>query len=165
MLKMTILALMLAISNSAFAIDNFLEVKSGLYRGARPDLAEIETLKNLGVKTIVNLEDDEQAVAEEIAEAERLGIKIISLPMSPYSYPKTEIVDEALALIADDANYPIFVHCMHGEDRTGLIFGLYRVEQEMWEASRAYREMKDLGFHSILYKLKQYFKDRTGWKG
>jgi tyrosine-protein phosphatase SIW14 len=162
MVKTAILVLVLAISNSAFAIDNFMEVKEGVYRGARPGIDGLKTLKSLGVKTIVNLDDDYDAIAEEDEEARRLGINMVSIPISSYWYPKDEQVNEALLMLNDQNYYPLFVHCMHGEDRTGLIVGLYRVEFQNWTAKKAWREMKEMNFHSILFLLKQYFEDRTG---
>ena len=39
------------------------------------------------------------------------------------------------------AEKPVFVHCLHGEDRTGLVIGAYRMLVERWSFDRAYAEM------------------------
>jgi protein tyrosine/serine phosphatase len=73
-------------------------------------------------------------------------------------------VNQIEAIMADHARRPIFVHCQHGEDRTGLIVGLYRVETEHWSPAAAYREMIAKGFHKILFFLNHYYEERTGWE-
>jgi protein tyrosine/serine phosphatase len=73
-------------------------------------------------------------------------------------------VNQIEAIMADHARRPIFVHCQQGEDRTGLIVGLYRVETEHWSPAAAYREMIAKGFHKILFFLNHYYEERTGWE-
>ena len=46
-----------------------------------------------------------------------------------------------------------YVHCEHGQDRTGLIIGAYRVRVQRWSKSQAYQEMKAHGFHPLLHGL------------
>ena len=47
-------------------LPNFHPVNSNLYRGGQPEIGGLEQLKKLGVKTIINLrDDDERARAEK----------------------------------------------------------------------------------------------------
>lgn len=46
-----------------------------------------------------------------------------------------------------------YVHCERGQDRTGLIVGVYRVKVEHWTKADAYQEMLKHGFHPILRGL------------
>jgi len=46
-----------------------------------------------------------------------------------------------------------FVHCEHGEDRTGLAVGAYRIKVEHWTKPAAYQEMEAPGFHPLLRGL------------
>lgn len=143
----------------------FLPVSPGIYRGAQPTAENLAELKSsFGVRTILNLNNDRAAVAEEAAAAKRLGLNFLSHPMSGFWAPSDEQVDGILAILADKENYPIFVHCRHGEDRTGLIVGLHRVFHEGWTPAKAYDEMLTNGFHRILFPLDQYFEDRTGYE-
>ena len=41
-------------------LPNFHPVNSGLYRGGQPERGGLEQLKKLGVKTIINLRDDDE---------------------------------------------------------------------------------------------------------
>jgi protein tyrosine/serine phosphatase len=50
------------------------------------------------------------------------------------------------------------VHCTHGQDRTGLIIGLYRLN-EGWTKDAAYKEMLVHHFHSSLHGLHEYWEN------
>ncbi len=140
-------------------IKNFHEVGTHLYRGARPGAAGLRTLAAVGVRTIINLDNDKSANAGEKVIAESLGLKYISIPMSGFWRPKDPQVIKALSAIGSPANWPIYVHCKHGEDRTGLVIGLYRVFTEKWTPALAWAEMLRLGFHPLLLLITDYFRD------
>jgi tyrosine-protein phosphatase SIW14 len=142
-------------------IDNFHEVTPGVYRGARPMPTGILAMAHEGFKTDLNLEDDRDAVSEEKKMAEMFGLNHISIPLSAFVSPRTSDIDRILALLADPANYPIYVHCHYGRDRTGLAVGLHRVLHEGWHKLAAYDEMLQLGFRSQLVGLRRYFEKRT----
>jgi protein tyrosine/serine phosphatase len=91
----------------------------------------------------------------------------VSVPLSAIWYPKKQDVDTALEALADKSLRPIFVHCEHGRDRTGMIIGLYRVFHEKWKAEDAWSEMLARGFRSMLVSLTRYFSLQTGlsWFG
>ena len=141
---------------------NFHETEPGLFRMARPTPNDLQYLKEeKKIKTVLNLENDKYAVANEKKWAQQLGLNYQSVPMSAFSYPSDQLVDSALAIIRNSAMWPIVVHCKYGRDRTGLIIGLYRVEDGGWSATEAYDEMINIGFNSLL-PLDKYYRDRTG---
>lgn len=154
-----------ALSNNVFAQlpEKFFEVSPGIYRSAQPTAASMNDLKALGIKTILDLNDDQYEIEDERASAQQLGINFISRPMSGFWTPDDQVVDANLTDLANPNNYPILVHCQHGEDRTGLIVGLHRVFSENQTPAKAYQEMIDLGFHKALFMLNRYFKKRTGF--
>jgi protein tyrosine/serine phosphatase len=142
---------------------NFSEVSPGIYRGGRPDQPGVEVdLPKLGVKTIIDLENDDEAIANEKGWAEKAGITFVSRPMNGMATPDDKEVTDILAQI--DADKPVFVHCMQGQDRTGLIVALYRVFYEKWTPKEAHDEMIALGFHKILIAMHSYFENRTHWE-
>ena len=51
-----------------------------------------------------------------------------------------------------------FVHCSHGQDRTGLLVGLYRLKQG-WAKTNAYTEMLTNGFHPALHGLHEFWEN------
>ena len=111
----------------------------------------------------MNIDNDDEAIAFEQKRAAELGMDMISKPLSAFKPPHHSTVDEILEIISDSKRYPLFLHCKHGEDRTGMIAGLYRVEYQNWSPQDAYEEMKNLGFHKVLVALTHYFKRRTGY--
>jgi tyrosine-protein phosphatase SIW14 len=145
-------------------IPNFQTVEGAVYRGGTPGASGVEALKQMGVKTILNLDNNSAESALEKKAAEAAGIRWISVPMSGFWQPKDATMNKALTTLADSSLRPIFVHCKHGEDRTGLAVGLYRVEYEHWQPAQAYEEMKTLGFHPLLVFLNHYFESRTGFE-
>lgn len=142
-------------------LPHFRRVSENLLRGGRPTDVGMLRLKEAGVRTIVNLENDMNAVQQEMTSARELGLVEISSPMRSLYAPPDAQVDEILALLQDKRNFPIYLHCKHGEDRTGLIMGLYRVVVDHWSPEEAYREMREYGFHPILWNLDRYFKNRV----
>ncbi|MCB0414261.1 MAG: dual specificity protein phosphatase family protein [Bdellovibrionales bacterium] len=146
-------------------IKNFHQVTESLYRGARPESDGLQYLKRTDMHTILNIENNSTAIKEEQQQAEELGIHFISSPMSWTVSPTDEQIDEILGALQNPENFPIYVHCKHGRDRTGLIIGLYRVEVQGWSPQEAYQEMKKLGFRSWLKALDNYFRKRTGYSG
>ena len=52
-------------------------------------------------------------------------------------------------MLDDERNHPIFLHCLHGKDRTGLMVAIFRMARQGWSFDKAYTEMKLCGFHSI----------------
>ena len=151
-------------SESWKSIPNLHNVTRDISRGGRPSRSDVTNLEGDGVKTIINIENDTQAVNSEMRHAEGLGMNYIRSPMSWSSRPSDRQIDQILGAMQDRQNFPIFLHCKHGRDRTGLIIGLYRVLVQGWEPRDAYREMLDLGFRPHLTALDSYFKRRTGMR-
>jgi protein tyrosine/serine phosphatase len=142
---------------------HFHRVSQGIYRGARPDEPGVGRLAELGFKTIVNLEDDDDAVAVERRWATALALEQVASPMSGMSTPNDDQVNDLLMLLADQAKRPVLVHCKKGMDRTGLVIALHRVFNERWTAPIAMAEWNALGRNKLLLELDDYFHDKTGW--
>ncbi len=118
----------------------------GIYRGPRPDQEyDWAELKRLGIETILNLEDDMEAVERERVKAESLGMQFINLPMSEIKRPLSLRLNKAVSIIWDKRLQPIFVHCLHGQDRTGYVIAALRMVVHGWTFERAYQEAKDYG--------------------
>ena len=64
---------------------------------------------------------------------------------------ETEDMVRFLRVVTDPARRPVFVHCVHGADRTGLMAAVYRVAVQGWSKDEAIREMTPggYGFHPI----------------
>jgi protein tyrosine/serine phosphatase len=157
----------------ASAPANFTQVRDDLYRGGHPTGAQLAYLKSLGVRTIVDLEINDliEATEADITEEDRAatatGLAVVHAPMSAFEPARSDRFDaqmnDVLTLLGDRTKGPFYVHCKHGQDRTGLVIGLERVVVEKWAPKDAYGEMLHIGFHPMFKGLKHYFEHKTGY--
>lgn len=105
--------------------------------GAMPGKKLIKTLEKYHIKTIVDLrkEKDIKAIENERGLAESLGVKHVNLPSDQVPEPQTVL--DFLSIMDDENNYPVLIHCEHGEGRAVLFSAIYRIEYENWDNERA----------------------------
>jgi len=144
-----VLALTLALTSAVSAqsraaqvrIDNFAKVNSTYYRGAQPVGQDYNDLATLGVKTIINLTDEDAQPGEQ-ASAERAGIKYVQIPMDTRRVPTTAEIGKFLSIVNDPASQPVYVHCVGGRHRTGVMTAVYRMNHDGITGTQAFNEMK-----------------------
>jgi protein tyrosine/serine phosphatase len=141
------------------ALPNFHQVNQNLYRGAQPGSGGIKKLKELGVKTIINLRGADEGMQAEEQEARAAHLNYYNVPMDGLGRPSDEKVEKILSLINDAKNWPVFVHCNHGKDRTGTIIACYRISHDGWKLDEAMKEAKSYGMSWVQFKMKDYIKD------
>jgi protein tyrosine/serine phosphatase len=141
---------------------NWDQVSDGIFRGARPDSTAMQRFSQMSFKTVLNLEDDDGAIADELKDAQALGLTEVLARMTGSANPDNATVVKALATLADPATHPIFVHCKKGQDRTGAIVAMHRVFNEGWSAHDAHDEMIDHGFDTTLKVLESFVGQKTG---
>ena len=136
-------------------LPNFYKVSEALYRGAQPSAEGMQELKNMGIKTVVNL----RTWHSDLGKLGDTGLESIHIPMIAL-YPKEEHVIRVLQLVTDKEYAPVFVHCKHGADRTGIIVASYRIVVEGWSKEKAIEEMTQggFGFHSIWFNLIRFIE-------
>ena len=136
-------------SDPAFSnihIRNFGKMDDRFYRGAQPDESDYKDLKALGIRTVIDLTD--HPTSYEKRDAEALGMRYVSIPMSDSSYPKQESIDAFLKLVNDPATGKFFAHCAGVRHRTGVMGAVYRFNVNHWNFDQAYAEMKDYDFYT-----------------
>jgi tyrosine-protein phosphatase SIW14 len=153
------------------AISNFSKVNDVLYRGGRPKPADLSYLQSLNVRTVINLQGGDlnnpwyrafmtwwepgelaSAIAAEMNLSESLGLRFFSKPLDaidPVSDEDDVHIDEILTIMGNPAAQPVFVHCEHGVDRTGLIIALYEVKYMGISPVDAYNEWRAVGHKGI----------------
>ena len=131
---------------AAVQIDNFGRVNEHYFRGAQPRGDDFKALSALGVKLIIDLASEGDASEE--ANSRAAGMAFVRIPMSTHEVPSPEVIAKFLSLVNDPANQPVYVHCIGGKHRTGVMTAIYRMTTEGWNASRAYDEMKRYKFGS-----------------
>ena len=147
-------------SNDKFAgLPNFHEVNANLYRGGQPEKEGLLRLKQIGIKTIINLRDDDQRAREEAKEAEADGFRYFNIPFARFGRPSDKEIDDVMKLINSPDNQPIFVHCKRGADRTGTVVAIFRIEHDGWTSERAKAEADHYGLGFWQVKMKDYIHD------
>jgi len=134
----------------------------GILRGAQPKPEGYATLKAMGVSTVINLRTRHgERKAVEVA-----GMRYVEIPMNAMKNVDPAAVRKALSVMTDPANQPVFVHCAHGKDRTGVVAAVYRMEVDGWSVADAEAEMEAFGFHDFWSQLekfvRRYPEDRKG---
>jgi len=137
-------------------LPNFHQVNVQLYRGAQPLAGGLQTLKEIGIKTIINLRHDAAQTRAEGDEALRLGLRYYSVPMPDLRLPRDEIIQQVFEIITAAENHPVFVHCHHGNDRTGTIIACYRISHDGWTATKARKEAEKIGMSWAQLRMKRY---------
>ena len=118
-----------------------------LFRGPRPDDADYDRLLVLGVKAVINLEDNDTAICTARLRARRRGMIWHSEPLSEIWRPHPSDLRFIVDLIQSEngRGNKVFVHCLHGQDRTGYAIAAYRMLVQGWSFEQAYKEAKDMG--------------------
>lgn len=130
-------------------IKNCRRVTDWLYRSGQPEVDQIPILKEAGIKTIICLRWTTSAIVETRIAAKRNDLNFICMPLTYWAFPTRKEIDKFFSIIDDESMRPVFVHCFHGSDRTGLLMAFYRMAREGWTADQAYEEMVECGFHRI----------------
>lgn len=136
-------------------LPNFHKVSDDLYRGAQPTAEGMSRLKELGIKTVVNLRSM-HSDRDEIGKTE-LAYEHINMTTLNF---KNEDAVHFLKIVTDSNCTPVFVHCKHGADRTGTMCAIYRIAVQGWSKDEAIEEMIQggFGFHSIWKNLVDYIR-------
>lgn len=140
-------------------LPNFHRVGDRLYRGGQPKPGGYARLARLGVKTVVNLRDDDEHARAEGEEARAEGLRYFNVPLGRLGRPSDAEVERVLRLIDAPQNQPVFVHCRRGADRTGVVVAVYRMTHDGWTAERALEEANRLGMARWQLAKKDYIKD------
>jgi len=116
----------------------------------------LRRLKDLGVKTVVNLRGEDGHTRAESEEAHSLGLRYYSIALPGFSRPKDEETGRVLGIINNPQNQPVFIHCRRGKDRTGTIVACYRISHDGWTAARAKDEARRYGLGWVEIGMKHY---------
>jgi tyrosine-protein phosphatase SIW14 len=136
-------------------LPNLHRVSEDLYRGAQPSAEGMKQLEKLGVKTVVNLRSSHS----DRDELKGTSLAYEHIEMTAWN-PESKDVVRFLKIVSDSNSVPVFVHCQHGADRTGLMCAIYRIAVQGWSKDEAIKEMTegDFGFHEIWRNLPKYIR-------
>jgi len=127
-------------------IDNFARVSDTYFRGAQPVGSDYADLARLGIKTVINLIGDSDLDATEPSAVEHQGMRYLAIPMSTHRAPTPAQLQSFLAIVNDSASQPVYVHCVGGRHRTGVMTAVYRMVKDGISGAEAFNEMKRFNF-------------------
>ena len=131
------------------------QIAAEIYCGGQPNDDGLKILKQMGIKTIINLREEPEQIAREKELVEELGMKFLSVPMTPFQEPSEASIKNFLEVAMNPESHPVFVHCLHGQDRTGAMVCIYRMEAHGHTFDQAYEEMVAGGFHKEFLNLRR----------
>lgn len=139
-------------------IPNFAKVSKNLFRGGRLNQKGIQVLKEIGVKTIINL-DNIIPGKRSLQEGKSLGMEVYQIPLSPIllsnkDYKKMKDIINLLK----NTKHKIYIHCLRGKERTGLMVALHRIMNEGWTLEDAKEEMLEYGFSKVRVPIIYYIQ-------
>jgi len=153
----TILAITLAFAAASIAkthsdakfsqvkISNFGQMDDRFYRGARPKERDFAVLKDLGIKTVIDLTDNTE---KERAYVEAQGMKYVNIAIPDKQDPTDAQIEQFLKLVNDSETGKFYVHCAGGRHRTGVMGAVYRFNNYHWNLDQVYQEMLDFDFYT-----------------
>lgn len=132
-------------------------VGQNLYRGPRP--ASLKELRGLGISRVISLQSGVHEFfnddARERDYPHEFNIKYYPITMSDITPPKPEDVEEVLRIIAEakEVNELVYIHCLHGKDRTGFCCAVFKMRVMGESYADAKADLFKHGFHKIPYLL------------
>jgi uncharacterized protein (TIGR01244 family) len=129
-----------AVTPDSIGIYNFAKVNDHYYRGGQPLGDDYADLAAIGVKTVINLTNGEDGRAEEKVMVEKYGMTYLHLPMSTRKPPTEQEIAAFLAAV--EAEGAVYVHCVGGRHRTGVMTAVYRMTKDGLSGDEAFKEMK-----------------------
>jgi tyrosine-protein phosphatase SIW14 len=150
--------------SSVQGIRNFYQVNDRVYRGAQPTSEGFKYLAKIGVKTILDLREDDERSAAEKQVVTALGMQYVNVPMTGLTPPTEAQTAKILALLENLTTGAVFVHCKRGADRTGAVIAAYRIDHDRWDNARALKEALSDGMSFFQFPRQSYirgFRPRT----
>ncbi|BDU73194.1 fused DSP-PTPase phosphatase/NAD kinase-like protein [Mesoterricola silvestris] len=125
-------------------VANFARLSPAVWRGAQPTAEGFRNLEKWGVRTVISFRHDH----DDFQELKGTGLKYLRIPSLAFD-PSLENIARFLKVVEDEANWPVFIHCAKGKDRTGYNAAAYRIVIQGWTPARALEEMHAFRFNRI----------------
>jgi protein tyrosine phosphatase (PTP) superfamily phosphohydrolase (DUF442 family) len=123
---------------------NFAKVSDALWRGAQPTAEGFKALEKMGAKTVVSFRHEN----DDLSLLKGTQLKYLRIPSYAF-HPTRKHLAKFLKVLEDPANWPVFIHCAQGRDRTGYNAAAYRMVFQGWRAEEAITEMNTFHFNRV----------------
>lgn len=82
-----------------------------MYSASQPNQSSFKEIKDLKVKTVLNLRSPEEIDFNEKKIVEDQGMKYINLPVSSAQLDDKKLHKKFSKILSKSKNYPLFIHC------------------------------------------------------
>ncbi|WP_078085872.1 fused DSP-PTPase phosphatase/NAD kinase-like protein [Microbulbifer mangrovi] len=110
--------------NMGAEVMNYNRLRPYLATGGSIDLAQVESLKSKGFRTIIDLRTPEEGTEEERVAVEAAGMTYFNLPIDK-GVPSDAQIARLGEILADGGAAPLLLHCGSG-NRAGAVWAIYR---------------------------------------
>jgi uncharacterized protein (TIGR01244 family) len=123
------------------AIPNYTRVRPGLAVAGKPSPAALAHLKEQGFKTVIDLRQESEGLADEKASVEGQGLRYVSVPMTSASFSLADAL-KVKGVLDDPSSGPVLLHCA-AANRAGGVFAVIEaksgksLEQAIEEGKKA----------------------------
>jgi protein tyrosine/serine phosphatase len=166
-MKTACCALLLAICTSAGTeLSHLRRIDGHIYSGRQPKPEEFPELKQMGIKTVLDLRGGMFHAPREKKLVEAAGMQYVSMRLSGLFPPRHQQIASILAVLDDPARQPVFVHCRRGDDRVGMVIACYRMVHDRWTNQQAYEEAIHNGLNPLEVLMRRYIRnfDANGFR-
>ena len=102
------------------AIPNYTRVRPGLAVAGAPSPVALAHLKQQGFKTVIDLRQESEGLAEEKASVEGQGLRYVSVPMTAASFTLADAL-KVKSVLDDPAAGPVLLHCAAANRAGGVL--------------------------------------------
>ncbi len=144
----------------AEGLENVFRIGDALYSGSSPEgKAGFDSLKNLGIKTILSVDGSKP----DVEGAHTAGMRYVHIPVGYDAIPREQALEIAMALHTLPG--PFYIHCHHGKHRGPAAAAVALMcSDEACSASKALEVMKSAGTdarYTGLFRSVEEFKRPT----
>ena len=116
----------------AKGIENLFRLSPRLFSGGQPVGEQgFETLKRLGVRTVISVDGSQP----DVETARRIGLRYVHLPVGYDGIPRDQAVRMLEAI--RELPGPVFIHCHHGQHRGPAAAAVCALATEGWDRAEA----------------------------
>jgi protein tyrosine phosphatase (PTP) superfamily phosphohydrolase (DUF442 family) len=132
------------VGESLESIFNFLPLSETLITAGQPTEKQLLAVKDGGYQTVVNLAlgSAHNALVDERSTVESLGMEYVHIPVE-FDRPTPEDFDKFCALMKENGDQPLFVHCA-ANFRVSAFMYLYRRIYLGWGADDAITDLNKI---------------------
>jgi len=129
-----------------------IKISDELYLGVKPSRNNIGKLKNLGIKTLVELDiasENDNVIAGS-------GMNCFHLPFGG-QFPDESDSIKFIKIATNPDNSPVYVYGESGIDKAAFMIAIYRVYVQRWAPFDAMKELSKRGYRNLWKKSSEYF--------